>query len=30
MWKEYTGTDPVGEVHHGLPEQYHDWFKETE
>ncbi len=27
-WKEYTGTDPVGEVHHGLPEQYHDWFKE--
>ncbi|OOM06314.1 RHS repeat-associated core domain-containing protein [Clostridium saccharobutylicum] len=27
-WKEYTGTDPVGEVHYGLPEQYHDWFKE--
>gem|GEM_PF-5302390 len=27
-WKEYTGNDSVGEVHHGLLEQYHDWFKE--
>ena len=25
-WKEYTGNDPKGEVHHGLPEQFSDWF----
>ena len=25
-WKEYTGEDPQGEVHHGLPTQYENWF----
>ena len=27
VWKEYTGTEPTGEVHHGLPEKFKDWFK---
>jgi hypothetical protein len=27
-WTEYAGTNPVEEVHHGLSEQHHDWFKE--
>ena len=26
-WKEYTGKEATGEVHHGLPEQFSDWFK---
>lgn len=26
IYKEYTGHAPTGEVHHGLPEQYSDWF----
>ena len=25
-YKEYTGKDPTGEVHHGLPEEFHDEF----
>lgn len=25
-WKEYTGKEAVGEVHHGLPEQFSSWF----
>ncbi|MBQ2800428.1 MAG: DUF2380 domain-containing protein, partial [Lachnospiraceae bacterium] len=25
-WKEYTGQDPTGEVHHGLPEEFAKWF----
>jgi len=23
---QYTGNSPIGEVHHGLPEQYSKWF----
>lgn len=29
-WKEYTGKDPTGEVHHGLPEQFKEWFGDPE
>ena len=25
-WEEYTGTQATGEVHHGLPEEFSDWF----
>lgn len=25
-YKEYTGKEPTGEVHHGLPEEFHDEF----
>ena len=29
-WREYTGEDPTGEVHHGLPEELKDWFEDEE
>ncbi len=28
IFKKYTGYDAFGEVHHGLPEEHHEWFKE--
>ncbi|MBC2582560.1 hypothetical protein, partial [Clostridium sp. DJ247] len=27
-FKDYTGYDAFGEVHHGLPEEHHEWFKD--
>ena len=27
-WKEYTGVDPTGEIHHGLPEEFSQWFSQ--
>ncbi|MBC2582969.1 RHS repeat domain-containing protein, partial [Clostridium sp. DJ247] len=26
IFKDYTGYDAFGEVHHGLPEEHHEWF----
>ncbi|WP_160680903.1 polymorphic toxin-type HINT domain-containing protein [Clostridium sp. C8-1-8] len=26
LWKAYTGKDSTGEIHHGLPEEFKDWF----
>ena len=28
IWKSITGEEPQGEVHHGLPTQYEEWFKD--
>lgn len=27
IWKEFTGTDSINEIHHGLPEEFKVWFK---
>ncbi|MDD1505808.1 DNRLRE domain-containing protein [Lysinibacillus sp. CNPSo 3705] len=27
-FRDYTGYEASGEVHHGLPEEFHDWFKD--
>ncbi|CUU50353.1 RHS repeat-associated protein [Clostridium beijerinckii] len=26
IWKEYTGESSSNEIHHGLPEEFDDWF----
>ena len=26
-WKEYTGKDPTGEIHYGVPEEFSEWFR---
>ena len=30
IWKSVTGEEPQGEVHHGLPSKYEDWFADPE
>lgn len=28
IYKEYTGYEAKGQVHHGLPEQFNEWFSD--
>lgn len=28
IWEKYTGKIFTGEIHHGLPEEFKDWFLE--